>query len=81
MMMLIYIEYMTSNTQMTTDKYLTTNELCDLFKVGPKTVWLWTEKGLNKYKAPGGRSGAVRYKLSEVEQFLRTQSGEGNEEK
>ena len=51
------------------EEYLTVNDLLKMFKVSRFSIYTWRKNGdLKSYKTPGGR---IRFKLSEVEGFLK----------
>lgn len=49
------------------EEWLTQSELSQVIKAGPVTLWKLRNEGLPFYRL----GGQVRYKLSEVEEFLR----------
>lgn len=55
------------HTKQREKEYLTRKEVSDLLKVSLVTVHTWTEKGILKKYAIGGR---IRYKADEVHQAL-----------
>ena len=54
-----------------TEGYVTTREICDKYRVVPSTVASWRKKGL-PYTGTGR---ALRYKLSEVENWFNEREG------
>ena len=52
------------------EKYITTKELCVIFRVTRTTMLRWRNEGMPYY----GKGKALRYKISEVEEWLREQT-------
>jgi len=49
------------------EELLTTTELCKWLKVTRSTIWKWRQKGMPSM----GERGSLRFKASEVENWLR----------
>ena len=56
------------NQQTKPEEFLTPQELADKYKVSLVTLWSWDKKGITK---PVRIGNAKRYKLSDVEKFIR----------
>jgi len=59
------------------DKLLSSGEVADLLNVSQPSVWNWTQAGLLRpeFRLPagkGGRRGASRFRMSEVDRFRAT---------
>lgn len=52
------------------ERFLTTEELCKLFRVTRTTMLRWRREGMPYY----GKGKALRYKVSEVEEWLKEQT-------
>jgi len=52
------------------EKFLTTEELCKLFRVTRTTMLRWRNEGMPYH----GKGKVLRYKLSEVEEWLKGQT-------
>lgn len=52
------------------EKYVTTTELCDIFRVTRTTILRWREEGMPYY----GNGKALRYLVSEVKEWLKEQT-------
>ncbi len=61
------------------DRLLKPSEVAELFRVDPKTVTRWSEKGkLNAVRTPGGHH---RFRESEIRAMLSRQTRAGQEPK
>lgn len=52
------------------ERYVTTKELCEMFRVTRTTMLRWRNEEMPYY----GKGKALRYKVSEVEEWLKEQS-------
>ena len=55
------------------DRLLTDSVVCDLFGISRTTLWLWRKtRGFPETVIPGDRNHAIRYKVSDVKQWARS---------